>query len=72
MTRLPDMSGLQKSNPESYPFFEQRKQGWQKEPVLSPSLGFVGQGIHTERGDRSQLRRSHWQQFPFKHLESWR
>jgi hypothetical protein len=48
-----------------YPFFERRKQGWQKEPVLSPSLGFVGQGVHTESGDRSQLSRSHWQQLPF-------
>ena len=28
--------------------------------------------MHTESGDRSQFRRSHWQQFPFKHLESWR
>jgi hypothetical protein len=47
------------------PFSNEGNKGWQKEPVLSPSLGFVGQGIHTESGERSQLSRSHWQQFPF-------
>jgi hypothetical protein len=47
------------------PFSNEGNRGWQKEPVLSPSLGFVGQGRHTGSGDRSQLRRSHWQQFPF-------
>ena len=47
------------------PFSNEGNRGSKKSPVLSPSLGFVGQGMHTESGDRSQLRRSHWQQFPF-------
>ena len=50
---------------QTTPFSNEGNRGWQKEPVLSPSLGFVGQGMHTESGDRSQLRHSHWQQLPF-------
>jgi len=47
------------------PFSNEGNRGWQKEPVRSPSLGFVGQDVDSECGDRSQLSRSHWQQLPF-------
>jgi hypothetical protein len=47
------------------PFSNAGNRNGKKSSVLSPSLGFVGQGMHTESGDRSQLRRSHWQQLPF-------
>src|SRR5947209_1781778 len=36
------------------PSFERRKQGWQKEPVLSPSPVFVVRSVDSARSARSQ------------------
>ena len=57
--------GLFCSEGGNYLFSNEGNRGGKKSPVLSPSLGFVGQGMHTESSDRSQLRRSHWQKLPF-------
>jgi hypothetical protein len=53
-------------------FSNEGNRGGKKSRSCLPRSVLWVKGMHTESGDRSQLHRSHWQQFPFKHLESWR